>query len=787
MAKLKIEIDARDARRVIALLERDLVDFEAQVRRAESTTGGFSRTMKGLAAAAVGFFAVGALVNYSKQLATIADDYVQMDAKIKLVTHSTEEFEKTFEDIYQQGIATGTQLKTNTQAFVRLGFALKDTSSTEIVSLLDTVNKSLVVSGANAQEAAGFMTQWGQAMGSGVVNGDELRTMVESNSYLMGLLADEIGTNIRGLRDMGAAGTLTKEVFTKALQAISKSVNKDFGGIPLTIGRAVNKLSETWKRLITDADQVGKGSKTIAGAISDLAETFEENREEISNIFVGLIENIPKAIEGMKEIGSYAASTYSLFSSANDVISTNVDIVKSLLTKWTELIGLDWDKLPFNKEDLNADNISKGINLYGDMLKVILDVIEGKRNLSLEVVDFTDLDTALDEFFKELDNPPKVDLDLDTSKAKSKLGSLNGDIISSSKEWMKENEKSYEKMIESMGKSIIKMNKDIADSTKDFADDLRSLQREGMTDEGAFDDLNKQMDEYKQKAAAAAKAGNWSEQADYLARIKDLISSMPDEITQTVSDADVARAKKIYEYQKQQVQSGSSSDDRNLKLAIRDYNKLLQAQKNGGKEILSAADANAAKAKELKAVNEDIIANKKEQVEAEGDTKKALEETLATYKEMAAGAIGSANVLATSTAGVGTAWVKVGEEWERTTKDIDGNLDDLITKTDELIKNLNEISGSSSSAADDYDGARAIGGPVEKGKTYLVGEQGQELFTPSSAGTITPNSKLNGSGTSDMVNLNISLDGGTSIATQAPQSSVNDLIRQVEEKKRYAA
>jgi phage-related minor tail protein len=43
-------------------------------------------------------------------------------------------------------------------------------------------------------------------------------------------------------------------------------------------------------------------------------------------------------------------------------------------------------------------------------------------------------------------------------------------------------------------------------------------------------------------------------------------------------------------------------------------------------------------------------------------------------------------------------------------------------------------------------GARANGGPVMGGGSYLVGERGPELFTPSSSGNITPNNALGGGG-----------------------------------------
>lgn len=44
--------------------------------------------------------------------------------------------------------------------------------------------------------------------------------------------------------------------------------------------------------------------------------------------------------------------------------------------------------------------------------------------------------------------------------------------------------------------------------------------------------------------------------------------------------------------------------------------------------------------------------------------------------------------------------------------------------------------------AQKYHGARAVGGPVDANRSYLVGERGPERFTPRAPGYITPNHKL---------------------------------------------
>src|SRR5437763_135732 len=57
-----------------------------------------------------------------------------------------------------------------------------------------------------------------------------------------------------------------------------------------------------------------------------------------------------------------------------------------------------------------------------------------------------------------------------------------------------------------------------------------------------------------------------------------------------------------------------------------------------------------------------------------------------------------------------------------------------------IVKPIEGLVGSiAGSLAQDIGGALASGGPVAAGETYLVGEQGTELFTPSSSGAIAPN------------------------------------------------
>ena len=67
---------------------------------------------------------------------------------------------------------------------------------------------------------------------------------------------------------------------------------------------------------------------------------------------------------------------------------------------------------------------------------------------------------------------------------------------------------------------------------------------------------------------------------------------------------------------------------------------------------------------------------------------------------------------------------------------------DRVATSQFIIKPVEGVIGSLISSLLPISGARASGGPVDAGDAYLVGEQGPELFVPSSNGAIAPNAAM---------------------------------------------
>jgi hypothetical protein len=84
-------------------------------------------------------------------------------------------------------------------------------------------------------------------------------------------------------------------------------------------------------------------------------------------------------------------------------------------------------------------------------------------------------------------------------------------------------------------------------------------------------------------------------------------------------------------------------------------------------------------------------------------------------------------------------------------------LGDMITKVKQfiqLIKDNPVVAGIGGLIDKVFGGFKAMGGPVTSGTSYIVGEQGPELFTPGRNGSITPNHALGG-GRGSVINLTV--------------------------------
>lgn len=308
----KIELD----------ITADVVKFQSGINAAidrlstlETTTKAKTSSMVSsfstLGKTVVGFLAAREMASYVNSIRTIADQYTNINSRLKLVTESSEDFKKVQSELYKTSQDTGSEYASNADAYAKLAVSLKGVGarSEEVLKINELVNKSLVVNGSSTEEASSFMLQFAQAMGSGVLQGDEFRAMMESNGYFAQTLAKAMNTDIAGLRAMSKEGKLTTDVLRKAFPQMAEEINAAFGKIPPTVARAMTALQNAYYRIIDDSNQAAAGTGRVSQAILDLAQTMDDNREGITRFFSFFISGSSKALAYLGGIPTVLAAT----------------------------------------------------------------------------------------------------------------------------------------------------------------------------------------------------------------------------------------------------------------------------------------------------------------------------------------------------------------------------------------------------------------------------------------------------------------------------------------------
>lgn len=139
-------------------------------------------------------------------------------------------------------------------------------SQAEVLRITETVNKAFVAGGAAAGEQAAGILQLGQALGSGVLQGDELKSIRENAPLLAQAIADEFKTTLAGLKELGAQGELES---TRVAQAILKAtgIHDQFARTVRTVAQSVENLRTEFARYIAQSEVAQSTVQALAGFI----------------------------------------------------------------------------------------------------------------------------------------------------------------------------------------------------------------------------------------------------------------------------------------------------------------------------------------------------------------------------------------------------------------------------------------------------------------------------------------------------------------------------------------
>ena len=189
-------------------------------------------------AATVAISAVAGVVAGSfSGLVRYGDAWQGMSNRLRLFAKDAKEVAETQEALFKLANQTRSAMGPTVELYQRFAMANETLglTQTELLKVTKTVNEAIQISGVTSEAASAAITQLGQGMASGVLGGDELRSVMEQVPGVAQAIADGMGITVAELRKFRKNGGIAAEEVTKALLK-TESTSAKFGNTVRTLG-----------------------------------------------------------------------------------------------------------------------------------------------------------------------------------------------------------------------------------------------------------------------------------------------------------------------------------------------------------------------------------------------------------------------------------------------------------------------------------------------------------------------------------------------------------------------
>lgn len=248
----------------VDVVQRAFIGMGGSLGSVGSVFTGVSAAAGGLTA---GFLALGAAAAGSAvAIARAGDEANATLARLASSTGGVAQATQVYEQLFKLSQQTGVAVAESAGAFSRFSVAAKEIGGTnaQVLQLVSGIQKAGIVAGTSAAEAAASVQQLGQALASGTLQGDELRSLLENMPQLAQALSKELGVSIGQLRQMGSEGKLTADTVFPALLRATEKISAEFDKMPVTMSRAKDILLAATQDFGERLDRITGLSQTFA-------------------------------------------------------------------------------------------------------------------------------------------------------------------------------------------------------------------------------------------------------------------------------------------------------------------------------------------------------------------------------------------------------------------------------------------------------------------------------------------------------------------------------------------
>ena len=328
--------------------------FGASGRRSANAFGaGFANLDLGkylnTAAAIAAVASVGkAVKGVTSNIVEMGNQWGQTTAMLKNAVGSTGHYKDSLETSLEYANKVGVATDDFIQSAARLRTLAPEVVSNygDAAKFTKLLDMNMISTGASTQEASSAMRQITQALGKGIVNGDELNSIMENSPQIARMLAKHLNVSVGELKQLGKEGSISGQALYDTVLENADAIEQQFATMPVTADRAWNSIKNTI-------------SARSAEAATALSANLGKTLTAISNS--GMVDTFGEMLAGFVPLSNAASNLAATFVKqlAPAVNKTfNAQQVEQFLATLTNLISL------------NSQNVNL-LSAFGDALNTV--------------------------------------------------------------------------------------------------------------------------------------------------------------------------------------------------------------------------------------------------------------------------------------------------------------------------------------------------------------------------------------------------------------------------------
>lgn len=328
------------------LLNLGAIDVETYERKVEQLNSELEQTDGKASAAAGGLGKIGSVlagfasISFAKSMLDTADAMQSINAQVRQVVSSESEYLAVQRQLLDVANNTRASLESTANLYVSTSRALKDYGYTqqEILTFTEATNNAMAIGGVQAQQQAAALMQLSQALGSGVLQGDEFKSIAEAAPILLDTIAEYMGKSRAEIKKLGSEGQLTADVIFKAISGASEKFGEQAAKMPMTMGQALTVFSNNWQSMVSKLLNDSGAMSGIAAVIKLIADNL--------NLVVPIVAGFAVAVAAA--VAPTLALNVALLANPFGIVAVAIGAVIGLISQFgdeIDVFGDGWSNL----------------------------------------------------------------------------------------------------------------------------------------------------------------------------------------------------------------------------------------------------------------------------------------------------------------------------------------------------------------------------------------------------------------------------------------------------------